>query len=153
MPYSAFQYLPLAVEASNNELAVAVLGVLVTLIGQHFVLKKYIREAAGVKETTTTEIAGQPIHFVKDEKAMTVGEHTAKCGPLVKRVESLEKDVKEIRSEMATGRGDILDAMTEVRTEVSRVACKVSGLDERTEATNTALSVQDKKIDAIFAKL
>ena len=108
MPYSAFQYLPLAVEMTNNELALSVLGVIVVLVGHHFVLRQYIREAAGVKETSTTELSNQPIHVAVDDKNMTVGEHAVKCGPLVKRVELLEGDVKEIRKKMETDKNEII---------------------------------------------
>jgi hypothetical protein len=48
-------------EATNVEIALGVLGIISALIGHHFVLKKYIRDVAGVREQQTTEIGGQPI--------------------------------------------------------------------------------------------
>jgi hypothetical protein len=96
-----------ALEVSNNQLG---LGVITALLAQHFVLRKYIRQQAGVKDVSTTEISGQPLHFVKDETPMTLSAHAAVCGPLGGRVLTLEREVKEIRSAMAKDKIDIIEA-------------------------------------------
>ena len=96
-----------ALEVSNSQLG---LGVITALLAQHFVLRKYIRQQAGIKETTTTEISGQPLHFVKDEQPMTVAAHAAVCGQLGGRVSTLESEVKEIRKEMKGDKEDIIKA-------------------------------------------
>ena len=110
MPYAAFQYLPLAVELTNNELALSVVGVLATLVGHHFVLRKYIREAAGVKETSRTEIIKQPLRVQFAQEFVTRDDHSRFSVELERRVLSLETDIKDVREKMEEDKQDIIAA-------------------------------------------
>lgn len=102
-------------EVTNNEV---VMSALALFLGHHFLLRRFIRQEAGVKETSTTEISGQPLHFVKDEQPMTVAAHAAVCGKLDGRVVTLEKEVKEIRSKMEKDKIAIIEAGEDRATKI-----------------------------------
>ncbi len=70
-----------------------------------------------------------------------------------RRIGALETRMDRVEDKMESDKQELLDAMNDVRKEVSDAAAKIAGLDERTEATNTALNVQDRKLDAILSKL
>lgn len=146
-----------AIELSNNQLAGGVIAVLATMIGQHFAFRKYIRDVAGVKETTTTEISGQPIKFSQEEKVMTEKAHQAVCGRLEKRVGDLETDMRGIKGQMATETKEILkaghDRAEKIYDRINSIDRKVAALDERTDTTNSSLDVQSKKIDRLLERL
>jgi hypothetical protein len=113
-----------AFEADNNTILGALLVGLIIFAGGLLsamgVIMGWIREVAGVKETTSTEIAGQPIRFVKEDKPMTVGQHTAVCGHLGDRVTKLEGEVKEIRRKMERDKDEIIHSGEERAKDLHR---------------------------------
>jgi hypothetical protein len=108
--------LPLAVafEVDNNMLMGGIVVALLTsvggIIGSLAVVKGWIREVAGVKEVTTTEISGQPLRFEMQKEPLTVEGHNAICGPLHRRVSVLESDVRAIRLKMDADKHELLAA-------------------------------------------
>lgn len=70
-----------------------------------------------------------------------------------RRIGALETRVQAMETKMDSDKEEILTAMTEVRGDIAAAVAKISGLDERTIATNAALTVQDQKLNAILAKL
>lgn len=95
----------------------------------------------------------QPVRVTKEPEFMTTDRHQLHCAEMDRRVSELEKRMDRVEDKMEADKQEILDAMTDVRKDLSTVASKVAGLEERTDATNTALAVQDKKLDAILSKL
>lgn len=101
-------------EVDNNVILGALLVGLILfasgLIGAMGVIKGWIREVAGVKDTTTTEISGQPIRFTEELKFITKTEHTEHCGNMDRRVGVLENDIKMIRHKMESDKTEIIAA-------------------------------------------
>ena len=99
-----------AIELSNNQLAGGVIAVLVTMIGQHFAFKKYIRDAAGIKDTTNTKITGQPLKVVEAKEYITRRDHAEACGHMERRVTALEGRATIIEKKMESDKSEIIDA-------------------------------------------
>ena len=56
------------------------------------------------------EIGPQPLRTKEDDTLMTVPMHEAACGPLHKRVDALEKDVRGLRFKMESDKAEIIRA-------------------------------------------
>lgn len=143
-------------EIDNNMLAG---GLLVTLaltaagfIGALATIKGWIREVAGVKETSTTEIAGQPLIVRADTRHATYEELRQLCD----RVDNLDGDLKTIRADIARTR----EALTlegsrrasSIHARVDNLATNVARLEERTETTNQTLVLLGHKIDRLVER-
>lgn len=151
----------LAVEVDNNALMGTLLVGLVLagagLIGAMATIKGWIREVAGVKETSLTEISGQPLKVEMAKQFMTRDDHRHICGGLEKRVGDLETDMRGIKHQMATETKEILkaghDRAEKIYDRINSIDRKVSALDERTDTTNSSMDIQAKKIDRILERL
>lgn len=151
----------LAVEVDNNALMGTLLVGLVLaaagLIGAMATIKGWIREVAGVKETSMTEISGQPLKVEMAKQFMTRDDHRNICGGLEKRVGELETDMRGIKNQMATETKEIIkaghDRSEKIYERINGLDRKVSALDERTLTTNSTLELQDQKIDRILERL
>lgn len=143
-----------ALEVSNNQLG---LGVMTALLAQHFVLRKYIRQQAGVKEVSTTEISGQPIRFTNEEHVLTKAEHVEHCSHMERRVVALEARTDRIEHKMDLDKKEIIASGEErcilIHNRINDIDRKVSALDERTLTTNATLSVANAKMDRVLERL
>jgi len=74
-------------------------GLLAALIGYHFVFRSYIREQAGITETQTTEISGQPIQVQKAVKFIAEAELDERLAGYV-RTEDLQQMERRICTKM-----------------------------------------------------
>lgn len=95
----------------------------------------------------------EPVVTKRAEEFVTRGTHDEHLQTANKRIGALEQRMTRVETKMESDKQEILDAMTEVRSDISAAVAKISGLDERTVATNAALGVQDRKLDAILSKL
>jgi hypothetical protein len=106
--------LAVSIEADNSmligALAVGLIIVLGGLIYAVTLIKGWIREVAGVKETQTTEIAGQPIRFTQDPQTLTKAEHDSHCHHMERRVVALESRTARIERKMESDKSEIIEA-------------------------------------------
>ncbi len=132
---AAWAALPLAdITLSPGEQALAVLGVVATLLGYHFIIGRYIRQQAGVEETSHTEIGGQPItikthvdflpvpEFREFEKYVHDREHD-----ILNKVQAVQNGVDERRDEIAEMHTKIDEKFTEAIKASNSSASKVHG--------------------------
>jgi hypothetical protein len=113
------------IQIAEGAAALSVLGVFVALIGSHFRLQKYIRDVAGVKETGTMSITGQPIMVAQAREYATVG-------ALADLADKTDKELKKLRehviprSELLSMFKELKDAgearLTEITTRLDRIA-------------------------------
>lgn len=104
----------LSYEVGNDVILGALLVGLVIfaggLIASMNIIKGWIREVAGVKETTSTEISGQPVKVKEAKEYLTVRAHAEACGHMERRVTALEGRATLIERKMDTDKTEIIDA-------------------------------------------
>jgi hypothetical protein len=121
------------IQIAEGAAALSVLGVFVALIGSHFRLQRYIRDVAGVKETGTMSITGQPIMVAQAREYATVGALTDLADKTDKELKKLREHVIP-RSELLSMFKELKDAgqarLTEITTRLDRIA----GVEGKTAA-------------------
>lgn len=127
-----------AITLSETQIAAGVLAGIVTLIGYHKVVAGYIREQAGVKETQTMEITGQPIRTAKDVRMATHEEVQAVKQDVDQLREEVRGDVKGIHSHF-TARFEQLNQ--DRRTSIAGLHAKLDN-HEREDAKRTAMIME-----------
>ncbi len=124
-----------AVELSNNQLAGGVVAVLVTMIGQHFAFKKYIRDAAGIKETTNNEVGPQPFVTKKAEEYVTRDSFHKHAELNRQHHDRIEREAK--------------DQINRLENSHHNLAREVSALTSTVDVNGDRLITIDKKVDEI----
>jgi hypothetical protein len=117
---------------------------LVVLVGAGAAVVSMLRRPASVP---------QPLEVTAAKEMLTRQTHDDHCQLMNNRVGALEQRMNRVESKMESNKTEIIGAMGALQEKVSDVGARVSGLEERTEATNAALAVQDKKLDVILSKL
>jgi len=125
---------PLAVEVSNTAISVTALGVLgvfATLLGYHAKARAYIREQAGVKDSKSVEITGQPINFQMAVQFVPMQEFQRLEADVQRRehkilaeVQSVQSAVDERRDEIAEVRAHVDEKLAEAMKEMTSSAGK-----------------------------
>ena len=95
----------------------------------------------------------QPVMTKRATEFVSRGTHDEHLQAANNRIGALEQRMTRVETKMESDKQQILDALTDVRSDISTAVAKVAGLDERTQATNTALDVQGRKLDTILSKL
>ena len=136
---------------SPAELLYTGLGVLILVsqaVGAWFLL---------TGRASKSEVGPQPFEVREAEDALTRREHSLTCGHIDRRVTALETRADRLERRMDDDKKEIIasgkDSEAGIHSRLNDVDRKVAALDERTQATNTTLAVQDRKLDAILAKL
>jgi hypothetical protein len=131
-------FLAANLEMSNQELALAVLGIIATLIGHHFLFKKYIRDVAGVKETEKNEIGPQPfVTKTADEFVTRASFH--------KHAELNRIHHEKIEREAKTQ----IDRLEKSHNNLAR---EVSSLTSTVDINGDTLVRMDQKLDRLIEK-
>ena len=95
-----------AIEVDNNQLMVAVIGVLGTLFALYSKMRAWEKS---VRTGDKVELK-QPLDVMVQSRPFTKDDHSAICGPLHVRVGVLESDVRAIRAKMDQDKTEIIDA-------------------------------------------
>jgi hypothetical protein len=81
------------IQVGEGALALGVLGVFVALIGSHLRVQKYIRDAAGVKESASMTISGQPIEFTRSKEFVTQKAHDEFVNETKRKIARIEEHI------------------------------------------------------------
>lgn len=125
----------LALDLPNEALTIGAVGGLAWLITQHFLFRKYIREAAGVKDTHQVDITGQPI-TVQDKKRF------------VER-SSYETSAKINRDEHQRIEKEFTAQLEKLQASHHALAREVSEITAATEINGNTLRDIGRKLDSI----
>ncbi len=107
---------------SNEALTVSVIGIIIMLCGVFASARTFIRTSAGVKETQTMEITGQPINFRQDKELVEMREH------------------KEFKAAIKDQHDELWKVVNGIRMSVSKIESSVAGLTVLREANGDRLS-------------
>jgi hypothetical protein len=121
------------IQIAEGAAALSVLGVFVALIGSHFRLQKYIRDVAGVKETGTMSITGQPIMVAQAREYATVGALTDLADKTDKELKRLREHVIP-RSELLSMFKELKDAGASRLSEITERLDRIAGIEGKTAA-------------------
>lgn len=143
--------LPLGdVTLSETKIGMAALAFISVLIGYHFVISKYIREQAGVKDSQDVTINNQPVQV--EGKMET---NKAPRWATWDEVEVLRKDLTLLRSESAKRDSGMRDFVDEKFHTLSRErSVSIARLHERLEAASNGLRQEiDTKVDGVRSEI
>lgn len=136
-----------SMEVDNNTVLAALLIGVVTLLGSLLAavaaIKGWIRDVAGVKETSTTEIAGQPITVEFAKHYITR--------------EEFERDIQSLSDSMASDRADnkrehenlfskLGGQERGIQSNLLDLGNKLAKVDERSEATQAELRLLNQNL-------
>lgn len=127
-----------SIEMSNWELFGALAGILSALLGHHFLLRRYIREQAGVRDVQTTEIGGQPIEVRQAQEYVTEARHREMCAAKERRIQALEERLEGLMRRWEEDKAEMMGAWEErlrlVQQEIANLRGEVAGAPARTVA-------------------
>lgn len=106
---------------SPDQIGLAAIAFIVTLLGYHAVVGKFIRQQAGVKETQTMEITGQPLNFQREKELVEKREHD------------------EFKTSMKEQHDELWKVINSIRLSVSKIESSVAGLTALREANGDRL--------------
>jgi len=126
--------LPLAeIHLSEGAAIIGVIGALGAMLALHFKARSYIREVAGVKESGTMSITGQPIMVAQAREYATVG-------ALADLADKTDKELKKLR-EHVIPRPELLSMFKELKdagqarlTEITTRLDRIAGVEGKTAA-------------------
>jgi hypothetical protein len=98
----------LAIEIDNNQIFVAVVGVLGPIFALYIKVRSWEKSLRG--EAEPRHVGPQPFEVSIKEKPLSHSDHDALCGPLHQRVGILENDVRAIRLKMDADKTEIIAA-------------------------------------------
>lgn len=130
-----------AITLNNEELTLALLGIFASLIGYHLIFRRYIREAAGLKETQQTEIAGQPVTIKTEVEFVPVPDFQRLEKYVHEREHSLRNDLQTLHDQIELRRQESADQITDLRSKLE------AGVDKAIAASNSSASRIHKRID------
>jgi hypothetical protein len=133
-PERAMPPLPLAeIHLSEGAAIIGVIGALGAMLALHFKARSYIREVAGVKESGTMSITGQPIMVAQAREYATVG-------ALADLADKTDKELKKLR-EHVIPRSELLSMFKELKdagqarlTEITTRLDRIAGVEGKTAA-------------------
>ena len=129
----------LAVQVDNNVLAFAVLAIFGSMILAYFNLKKFVRDLAGIKETSKNEIGPQPFITKLAEEFVTRASFLKHAELNRQHHDKLEKEAK--------------DQITRLETSHNNLAREVSTLGATVDVNGDRLVLMDQKLDRLIERL
>jgi hypothetical protein len=126
--------LPLAeIHLSEGAAIIGVIGALGAMLALHFKARSYIREVAGVKESGTMSITGQPIMVAQAKEWATTAELESFVIKTDKRLEHVERHI--IPREELLARFASLEAAGASRlSEITQRLDRIAGIEGKTAA-------------------
>lgn len=143
------------VTLSPNEIGIAAVGFIITLLTYHAVVSKYIREQAGVKDTQRVEIAGQPMTMRTEVNFVPTGEFRLFEKRVQNELHELHQ-MMEVRRKEVAGQHEQSQAKLDQKFSEAIKANNVSAskIHERIEATTESLRLEiDNKVGGVRAEL
>jgi hypothetical protein len=129
----------LAVDVDNNVLALAVIGVFVAMITAYFKFKSFVRDLAGVKETSRNEIGPQPFVTKTAEEFVTRASFHKHADLNRQHHEKLEREAKE--------------QINRLENSHNNLAREVSALGSTVDVNGDRLLLMDQKLDRLVERL
>lgn len=122
-------------EAGLAAMAVAVICGIAWMIRQQSVIREYIREAAGVRESHLVEIGGQPVEVKGPKEYVERSGYHQHCELNRKEHARIEREWRE--------------TMEQIRALHHALAREVSEINARSETNESRLIQMDAKLDQI----
>jgi len=99
----------------------------------------------------------QPLRIIQDPQALSKAEHVEHCGHMERRMKILEARSDHHEDQMRTDKQEIIQSSEQrlilVHNRINDIDRKVSALDERTNTTNSTLTLNGQKLDRIAERL
>lgn len=144
-------WMPTPVLAADvGQMALGGIGLFVTLIGYHLTIGKYIRQQAGVKDTASTTLEGQPIqvqgvvkyvaHSELEERLSGYASTTDLHGMERRLSVKLEEDFRELDKKRSCSIGNLHEHLTgTTKSLTDKIEHASSRQHDRIEAMSTSI--------------